>query len=460
MNGRKYSDARQAATVEAGPVGNHPARRSPSQSGLFRENALANRRHRFLGKVLLAGPASTPFAVLIACACLAALIALAFLIQVPSRLHAPGVLLPVGGLTTIPAGQSGVIEEVRVQPGDTAEAGSTLMTLVVDRALADGIGSYETRSLSAAQQGDLLARRRDRERSAFEARMRSMRLERNALISALALLKTRILNASRQVELAVADYRRLKALAAQGHAAKRDAEPAELRQLQAMALLDQLRSQRIETEAAAGRIAQEIVAERQLFQALDLNLEIESEQLAQRAVELESMSRRAIIAPMRGQLADVLVSAGKPVSAGDALATMHPPGAEMEARLYLSSAAAGRAETGQEAVLKLTAFPSRQFGVLRGTVMEMTSSPLEARAIRLVPNLLAPAYEARVRLEQQHMQANNRRWPLRPGLGVDATIIETRRTLIRWLMDPLIRGAGNVSTPFEEPALAPVQAGI
>lgn len=441
-------------------MANHPPRHSQDDSGLFRKNALASRRHRFLGKVLLAGPASTPFTVLIACACFAALIALAFVIQVPSRLHAPGVLLPVGGLTTIPAGQSGVIEDVLVKAGETVEAGTTLMTLIVDRTLADGIGSYRTRSVSAAQQRQLLLQRRNRERNAFDARLRSMRLEQTALKSALELLEGRIHNASRQVELANADYRRLKTLASQGHAARRDVEPAELRWLQAMALLDQLRSRQIETEAAAGRISQEMVAERQSFQALDLNLEIESERLAERSVELDGLSRRAVVAPMRGQLADVLVSAGKPVNVGDALVTMHPPGAEMEARLYLSSAAAGRAEAGQEAVLKLPAFPSRQFGVLRGTVTEMTSSPLEASAIRLVPNVLAPAYEARVSIEQQHMQAKGRRWPLRPGLGVDATIVETRRTLVRWLLDPLVRGAGETSMSIEEPALANLQADI
>ena len=441
-------------------MGNLPSRRSREDPGLFRPNVLSNRRHRFLGKVLLAGPASTPFAVLIASACLAALIALAFVIQVPSRLHAPGVILPVGGLTTISAEQSGVIEEVLVKPDDMVASGSTLMTLVVDRTLVDGIGSYQTRSLSAAHQGKLLLQRRNRERNAFDARLRSMLLEQTALKSTLDLLRTRIQNAARQGELAAADYQRLKTLASQGHVARRDVEPAELRWLQAMALLDQLRSQQIEAQAAIGRISEEMVAERQSFQALDLNLEIDSERLAERAVELEGLSRRAVTAPMRGKLVDVLGSAGKPVSVGDALVTMHAPDAEMEARLYLSSASAGRAEAGQEAVLKLPAFPSRQFGVLKGKVMEMTSSPLEAHAIRLVPNLLAPAYEARVRLERQHMQAKDRRWPLRPGLGVDATIVETRRTLIRWLLDPLVRGAGAAPMNVEEPALAKVQTGI
>ncbi len=441
-------------------MGNHPARRSTDTPDLFREGVLARQRQRFLGKVMLAGPASTPLAVSIACGCLTALTALAFVIQVPTRLHAPGVLLPVGGLTTIAAEQDGVIEEVLARPGATVAAGSTLMTLAVDRPLADGAGSYETRSVSAAQQRHLLKRRRDKERNAFNARMRAMQLQQAALKSTLDLLEARMQNAVRQTELAEADYRRLITLADQGHVAKREVEPAELRVLQAVAVRDQLRSEQVEAGTSARRLSQQMVAERESFQALDLNLEIESERLAERAVELDGLSRQAIIAPMRGQLADVLVSAGKPVDAGDAVATIHPPGAEMEARLYFSSAAAGRAEHGQEAVLKLPAFPARQFGVLRGTVVEMTSSPLEAHAIRLVPNLLAPAYEARVRLKQQYMHAMGRRWPLRPGLGVDATIIETRRTLIRWLLDPITRGAGDASAHVEDGALANVPAGI
>ena len=43
--------------------------------------------------------------------------ALAFLVEVPSRLNAPGVLLPAGGLSSVTAEESGVIGEVLVKPG-------------------------------------------------------------------------------------------------------------------------------------------------------------------------------------------------------------------------------------------------------------------------------------------------------------------------------------------------------
>ena len=103
----------------------------------------------------------------------------------------------------------------------------------------------------------------------------------------------------------------------------------------------------------------------------------------------------------------------------------------------------GERKRDQEAVLKLPTFPSRQFGVLRGKLVKMTSTPLQPHDVRLVPNLLSPVYEARVKLERQHMEAMGRRWALRPGLSVEGTIIETRRTLISWVLDPLIRGAGT-----------------
>ena len=66
--------------------------------------------------------------------------------------------------------------------------------------------------------------------------------------------------------------------------------------------------------------------------------------------------------------------------------------------------------------------------------------------MRLVPNLFEPVYEARVTLERQYMDAKGRRWPLRPGLGVEATIVESRRTLIGWLFEPLSRGAGSAES--------------
>ena len=168
---------------------------------------------------------------------------------------------------------------------------------------------------------------------------------------------------------------------------------------------------------------------------------MESEKLADRTLELDSLARQSIVAPTSGQLADVLARPGDAVSAGTILATLHRSEAPIEARVYLSSQFAGRAEPGQEAVLKLPTFPSRQFGVLHGRLESITAAPLEPRDVRLVPNLFEPVYEARVTLERQYMDAKGRRWPLRPGLGVEATIVESRRTLIGWLLEPLSRGA-------------------
>ncbi len=415
-------------------------------ANLFRRPALG-RQERFLGEVMLAGPASTPFTVVLAAGCLATLLTMAFVVEVPSKLNAPGVLLPVGGLTTILSEQSGVIGKVLVKQGATVNTGDLLMTLTVDRRLADGAGSFETRAESTARQRQLLRRKRQRERDAFGTRLESMRLQKDALQSSLRSLAERVQITKREAELATSDHRRLLALAQYGHLASREVEPAELRLLQTEAALSQLKSEQFETQSAIERADRDLETERASFEALDLSLAMESERLQDRAVELDSLARQSIVAPMRGQLADVMASPGDTVSAGTVLATLHRSESPMEARLYLSSQVAGRAETGQEAVLKLPTFPSRQFGVLRGKLVKMTSTPLQPQDVRLVPNLLSPVYEARVELERQHMEAMGRRWALRPGLSVEGTIIETRRNLISWVLDPLIRGAG---TPEED----------
>ena len=411
---------------------------SPELANLFRTTSLTNRQQRFLGEVVLAGPASTPFTVAIAGVCLATLITLTLVIQIPARLHAPGVLLPVGGLAMVGAEQGGVVGQVLVEAGATVTAGQPLITLMVDRRLEDGAGSFETRLESTARQTKMLRLRREQERVALEAKLESMRLRQSALQSTLVSLKERSRNTARQVELAHIDHRRLAELALEGHAALRDVEPAELRLLQAEVTLNELKSQQVEAQTAIERVTRDMAFETASFEAIDLNLAMESERLASQAVELDGLARRAIVAPMDGQVIDVLVSPGDMVTAGAVVASLHRPNSPIEARLYLSSLVAGRAEPGQEAVLKLPTFPSRQFGVLRGKLIEMTSTPMDPGAVRLVPNLLAPVYEARVELERQHLHAMGRRWSLRPGLSAEATIIETRRTLISWLLHPLI----------------------
>ena len=433
---------------------------SPELANLFRTTSLTNRQQRFLGEVVLAGPASTPFTVAIAGVCLATLITLTLVIQIPARLHAPGVLLPVGGLAMVGAEQGGVVGQVLVEAGATVAAGQPLITLMVDRRLEDGAGSFETRLESTARQTKMLRLRREQERVALEAKLESMRLRQSALQSTLVSLKERSRNTARQVELAHIDHRRLAELALEGHAALRDVEPAELRLLQAEVTLNELKSQQVEAQTAIERVTRDMAFETASFEAIDLNLAMESERLASQAVELDGLARRAIVAPMDGQVIDVLVSPGDMVTAGAVVASLHRPNSPIEARLYLSSLVAGRAEPGQEAVLKLPTFPSRQFGVLRGKLIEMTSTPMDPGAVRLVPNLLAPVYEARVELERQHLHAMGRRWSLRPGLSAEATIIETRRTLISWLLQPLIRGSGAPDTNLENQTLANVEAGI
>ncbi len=441
-------------------MGNTGNQNSRGSSNLFRRASLERQRQRFLGKVLLAGPASTPYVVAAAGLILAVLIALTVVVQIPAKLHAPGVLLPVGGLTRVSAQEAGVVGDVLAKSGDMVVQGQPLMTLLVDRRLVDGAGSYETRAESVSRQRNLLDRIREEELKSHDSRLEALRVRRNTLRQRLQSLKERLANAKRQEDLAESEYRRLDSLAPAGYAARREVEAAELRLLQVRGTWQQLQAELNQTRFEATHVDQELDTERHAFLARDLSLVSDSERLRDRQVELRSLAQRTIVAPVSGRLADVLVSAGEAISAGVAVASMHQPDSAMEARLYLSSLVAGRAQAGQETILKLPTFPSRQFGVLRGSIMELTSSPVDPRSVSLVPNLAAPVYEARVRLHSQHMSAMGREWPLRPGLSIEGTIIESRRTLISWLLEPLIRGVGAPEDGAEGGGRASLEASL
>ena len=86
------------------------------------------------------------------------------------------------------------------------------MTLLVDRMLTSGEGSFAIRAQSATRQRQMLEMRRRQERIALESRLKSFRLRKATLESSLDLLMERLGNTERQAELAADAYRRLSSL--------------------------------------------------------------------------------------------------------------------------------------------------------------------------------------------------------------------------------------------------------
>lgn len=137
-------------------------------------------------------------------------------------------------------------------------------------------------------------------------------------------------------------------------------------------------------------------------------------------------------APVSGVVNDVIIhTIGAVVSPAERLITIVPDDAVLEVEAVLENRDIGFVEEGQDAELKLDAFPFTRYGVVNAKVTQISADATvdEQRgaiyAVRLTPNMASLDDAKDVRLS--------------PGMRVTAEIKTGDRTVLEYLMTPLLR---------------------
>jgi membrane fusion protein len=132
------------------------------------------------------------------------------------------------------------------------------------------------------------------------------------------------------------------------------------------------------------------------------------------------------------------VSLGQAIAPGATVAVVIPEGAKLEAELLAPSRAAGFIHPGQEVHLMLQAFPYQRFGTVKGRISTISRTVLGPTEIN-IPGLRIdePVFRVRVALPREEVHAYGEAIPLQPGMLLSADIVFDRRSLVRWLFDPL-----------------------
>jgi membrane fusion protein len=115
-----------------------------------------------------------------------------------------------------------------------------------------------------------------------------------------------------------------------------------------------------------------------------------------------------------------------------------PDDSILQAELFVPTRAIGFVQPGQEVRILYDAFPYQQFGTYRGRVIEISQTIL-TRTDAIGPvELKEPAYRVKVSLDRPDIDAYGKRIPLQADMLLRADIILEKRTLLRWLLDPLL----------------------
>jgi hemolysin D len=172
-------------------------------------------------------------------------------------------------------------------------------------------------------------------------------------------------------------------------------------------------------------------------------------------VKAEQRTRLQVLtAPVNGMVQQLAVhTVGGVVTPAQALLVVVPAESRLEIEAMVSNRDIGFVRRGQEAEIKIDTFPFTRYGLLHGTVLSVSqdaivhdkpqdktgdkvpgteSSTSEPRGQELV-------YAARISLDRTEMQIDNNSVNLSPGMAVTVEIKTGARTVISYLLSPLLR---------------------
>jgi len=171
-----------------------------------------------------------------------------------------------------------------------------------------------------------------------------------------------------------------------------------------------------------------------------------------------------LAAPIDGVVQQTAVTTiGQVVTTGQQLAVITPVDAKLQVEALVPNLDIGFVKPGQNAVMKVDAFPFTRFGVLHGKVVKIAPAAIdESEAKRALANATAAANVAQapaagpgqpenfvfpvtVALDETAMKIDHSIVPLTPGMTVTVEIKTDSRRVIDYLLSPLAKIASEAA---------------
>jgi membrane fusion protein len=414
------------------------------QGDFFRKEAVQAQQAPWLGKILLTRPLSFSVLVAVAGTVAATLGAILLLGSYTKRTTVQGQLVPSGGQVKIHAPQAGIVLEKYVVEGMQVASGALLYKISSERYDASASPVQASISQHLQHRRDLLAgeivkvgKLHADERDTLVSKLASITRESQAVAAQIA---------SQRQLLAIAQdaSRRYEGLVEKGYIstdqfqqrqADRLAQIKVLRGLEReLAALDQQRIERSnELSGLAMRQANQLaVTDRQLSTA--------KQELA------ESEARRTLLihAPEAGVATAVFAEVGHSVDGGLPLVSIVPANMPLEAELYAPSKSIGFIKPGDAVNIRYQAYPYQKFGIHRGRLMSISRTSISpgelARTVNGIQGIgdnTEQLYRLRVGLSAQDVLAYGQPRALQSGMLLEADIMQDKRRLYEWVLDPL-----------------------
>jgi len=394
---------------------------------------------------------------------------------------APGKIVPTGRTKVIQPLEIAVVRAIHVRDGQAVKAGEPLIEL--DPTINAAEASRLRSELLAAQVNVARLKAALAESDTFqappEAGQELVSTQRNLLVSQVGEYRAKLGALNRQAEQKEAEAATSAALVSKLEAIipvirqrfeiRRTLANAEIgSKLQYLEMLQALTEQEQELAVQKSRLREAQAAVRALVETqkqvkaeyrktvLDEASKVEPKaaSLEQELIKAEQRTKLQLLtAPVDGVVQQLAVhTAGGVVTPAQALLVVVPTDSHLEVEAMISNRDIGFVEPGQAAEIKVDTFSFTKYGLIPGRVVSVSHDAISRNRPER-PGEKAPGteagssepsgqeliYSARVALDRTQIQVENKLVDLSPGMAVTVEVKTGSRTVLSYLLSPLLR---------------------
>lgn len=229
------------------------------------------------------------------------------------------------------------------------------------------------------------------------------------------------------------------------------------------------RGQLIETDASIHTVQskiEELISQFVADQGQKIaEAERKADRLAQDLIKATAKNERSTLkAPIAGTVQQLSVTTvGQVVNGGQSLMTLVPADGPIEIEAMIANQDIGFVEAGQEAAIKVEAFPFTRYGTIAGRIQKVSREAIDDREAQgladpqsagrisgasqagaqgKTQNLVFPAI---IRLERSTIDIDGKQIQLAPGMAVTVEILTGQRRAIDYVLSPLREVASSTA---------------
>ena len=405
---------------------------------LFRKEALDYMERQNDGQVIIIRPLS--FTIMTTGVCIFLILLLVFLIFAGYTRNelAKGTLIPDGEFAKVYTFKPGVIKQVFVAEGDLVEQGDDLFILEANQYNGTGENTTEfvkqelEKAISLHQQG--IDREKRSNALELEHIKQSIAYKKNALEHSKKLINSQ----SEKVEALKKEYLGLDKLLKKGLISSTEFNNKYSVYIDSIISLDQLRADTDNLERDIQDLEYQLKRTPYQLEERISSMELDISEAEQRLSELSASGKFAVKAPISGRVTSILGKVGAYTNNETPLLVILPDQFNLKAELYIPTRIISFVDKGQPVKVRYDAFPYQKFGYYRGYVESVSQSVLQANELHTNVKLDEPVYRVTVVLDQQTVASYGKRFPLQPGMLLEAYLEGEKRSLLEWVFEPIL----------------------